>query len=292
MKKKWNISLLVLFVLVACSLLGIIAVQYTRHMAIQTHQMYSYYKSYYLAKGGSEIGLSILQLRWAGYSWEIEKDDPFVTQNIHTGNAFSLKIQGSSSLLSQWYPNEETCLEPLYIGSGESFILPLFIDEPENNITDHFSDKKFYKNKSDLLKLLQIKENQTTNNVNIGVIVSQNGQLNELGILFTTGIFAWDDFFEQLSVKIQENFNITNDWTVMWWQNPSLDNQNYLIIANIDPQELKFCLQLPTNIKLPLNKTYISSFGYAGSKKIGLETIYQQPIPSYLIDNNIFYSDQ
>lgn len=75
-----------------------------------------------------------------------------------------------------------------------------------------------------------------------------------------------------------------------WEREPEL--QNYLIIANKDDQEIRFCLTLPDGKTLPLPRTYISSFGYAGTKKIGLETTYEEPIPSYLIDSNLIQVSQ
>lgn len=292
MKKKWNISLLVLFVLVACSLLGIIAVQYTKHMAIQTNQVYNYYKTYYLAKWGSEIGLSLMQLRWIWYSLHIEENSDFVQQNISTWNAFSLNIQWDWSIISNWYPGDETCSNPIKIYSWQSFILPLFIDKPintetleEERLIEYFSEQKFYTNKSEFLKSIQITNNEPRN-INIWIIVSSWWQLNEFWIFFKTGVFYWNTFFEELSESIKDALEKTNDYEATNWL--SLQNlQNYIIIANKDSQELSFCLKLPQWSTLALPKTYISSFGSTNTKKMWLETIYQQPTPSYLIDSSI-----
>ncbi len=286
MHKKWNISLLVIFVLVACSLLGIIAVQYTRHMATQTNQIYNHYKAYYLAKGGIEIGLSLMKLHGVWYELHLPQGNPFIQKNISSGSAFSLTIQGVSNIISQGHPENKTCTTPLTINKGESYILPLFIDNPPTELFNHFSPNHFYKNKSDLLSSLVITGLQNTNTINIGLIISSWGAISELGMYFSSEIFQGDSFFEVFSDKVQQKFNTTNDTILMnRKEEPSL--QNYLIIANKESQEIQFCLKLPQNEKLPLPKVVISSFWYAGTKKIGLESIYQQPIPSYLIDSSI-----
>jgi len=285
MKKKWNISLLVLFVLVACSLLGIIAVQYTRHIAIQTDQMNNYYKAYYLAKWWSEIWLSLMQLRKEWYSWEIKNNEKFIEQNISSGSTFSLNIQWRSNIISMWHPNETECINPIIIGSWQSFVLPLFIDLPESDITNHFSEQKFYRNMSEHLKELKIKNNYSPWNVNIWIILSSWWQLSELWIFFTGLVFQWEDFFENFVNNINESFTNIMDANIMDRQN--WDLQNYIIIANKENKELSFCLELPDWKEFSLAKTYISSFWYAWTKKIWLETIYQQPIPSYLIDSSI-----
>jgi hypothetical protein len=107
-----------------------------------------------------------------------------------------------------------------------------------------------------------------------------------LGIFFKETTFNGDDFFDSLFTEIDKYFQ--------WLENQEIKNrwrdhkfQNYLIIANKDNSELKFCLELPESLKLSLSKTYISSFGYANNKKTWLESIYQQPIPSYLIDSSM-----
>lgn len=286
MHKKGNISLLVLFILVACSLLGIIAIQYTRHMATQTSQIYNYYKAYYLAKGWSEIGLSLMKLHGIWYELAILQNDPFVQKNISSGSAFSLTIHGASNIISQGHPENKLCTDPLTIEKDESYILPLFIDTPPKELFTHFSLDHFYTNKSNLLSSLTISGLQNTNTINIGLIISSWGAISELGMYFSSEIFQGDSFFEVFSDKVQQKFNTTNDTILMnRREEPAL--QNYLIIANKGSQEIQFCLTLPENEKLPLPKTVISSFWYAGTKKIGLESTYQQPIPSYLIESSI-----
>lgn len=49
-KKSGNISILVIFVLLASSLLGILSMNYVQQMMKQSSAVQSYYKSYYLAK--------------------------------------------------------------------------------------------------------------------------------------------------------------------------------------------------------------------------------------------------
>lgn len=290
MKKKGNISLLVLFVLIACSLLWIIAVQYTRHIAIQIDQIHGYYKAYYLAKWGSEIWLSLMQLRKEGYSWEIEDNSDFTKQNLHTGSHLSLKIQWSSNILSMWHPDDKTCSNPITISSWQSFILPLFIDQPEDDISDHFSEKKFYKNKSENLKEIKITNKENPWKINIWIVVSSWWEINKFLMFFTGAVFNWDDFFEKFVKNVDKNFEkimylSIKDWQTSNWQKSNL--QNYLIIANKENRELSFCLNLLDWEKLALAKTYISSFWYIGDKTIWLETVYEQPIPSYLIDSDI-----
>lgn len=284
MKKKWNVTLLVIFVLLACSLLWIIAVQYTKHMARQTNLIENHYKAYYLAKWGNEIWLILLRKHWVGYWLDILQNNNFIENNIITGSNFSMKIQWVSNNLSKGYPNDETCTYPFIIWSWENFLLPLFIDAPNADILkDHFWDQHFYINKSDLLKNIQITNLESPRNVWIGIIISSWGILSQTWIYFTTKIFEGDTFFEDFTNELNNYFNTIEDRDIMDWEHhPSF--QNYLIIANKDNQDLSFCLTLSTWQNLPLQQTYITSFWFAGDQKIGIETKVIQEIPSYLIE--------
>ena len=50
MKKSGNISILVIFVLLASSLLGILSMNFVQQMMQQSTIVNSYYKTYYLSK--------------------------------------------------------------------------------------------------------------------------------------------------------------------------------------------------------------------------------------------------
>jgi ABC-type siderophore export system fused ATPase/permease subunit len=55
MKKQGNISILVLFVLVASSLIGVLTMTFVNQMLYAANSISSYYTSYYLANAGLEL---------------------------------------------------------------------------------------------------------------------------------------------------------------------------------------------------------------------------------------------
>ena len=81
MHKKGNISILVIFVLLASSLLGVLAINFVQSMMKQSATVYNYYQSYYLAKAGVELGLAELGHRGVGFE-QIFSDPLFMSGNF------------------------------------------------------------------------------------------------------------------------------------------------------------------------------------------------------------------
>jgi hypothetical protein len=79
--KKGNISILVIFVLLASSLLGVLAMNFVQSMQKQSATVYNSYQSYYLAKAGIELGLSELGHRGIGFE-QIFSDEVFLSGNF------------------------------------------------------------------------------------------------------------------------------------------------------------------------------------------------------------------
>ncbi len=286
MKKKWNISLMVLFILIACSLLGLLTVHFIKNMFVQYSQVASYYKTYYLSKAGIELALT--QVKWRGlwFSYGVWSGDDVVLQNFifSWSQGFESTLSGRSSLLSTdvW---STTCTSPFVIWSWKTLMIPLFFDNYEWSIVESFGTGISYTNKSALLGQFTLLENQSPWTVSLGFLVTLWNELYQNGIVFMTGMFEWN-IFEQFNNKIDGVFSSLEDFPLLSWKT-SNDFQNYLVIANTSDHEFSFCLQLPEGESLPLQQYGIKSLGAAGWQKLGLEAIYKQPVPSYLIETSL-----
>ena len=59
--------------------------------------------------------------------------------------------------------------------------------------------------------------------------------------------------------------------------------KNYLILANTNKETISFCINSTT--PLPTDNFHITSNGMYHGQTIGLELIYRQPIPSFLMNS-------
>ena len=152
MHKRGNISMLVMFVLLTCSLLGLLTVHFLKNMSTQYSQITAYYKTYYLAQAGIETALTQLQHRGLGFSETISSDSDFIRQNIvQAQSSLSFEIIGKSNFLSKSLLGSGNCDSPYVLFSGQSFVLPLFVDGFSGSIVDSLSVPLINHNNASLL---------------------------------------------------------------------------------------------------------------------------------------------
>jgi len=149
--------MLVLFVLLTCSLLGLLTVHFLKNMSTQYSQIMAYYKSYYLAQAGIETALTQLQHRGLGFSESIQNTDTIVRENItQPQSSLSFEVIGKSHFLSKSLFDSGDCTSPYVLSPGQSFVLPLFVDAFSGSISDSLVSNFVNYNASSLLASLQI----------------------------------------------------------------------------------------------------------------------------------------
>jgi hypothetical protein len=132
-KKSGNISILVIFVLLASSLLGILSMNFVQQMMKQSATVHNYYKAYYLAKAGLELSLAQVTSRGVGFEYTISNEDAIVSGNFFSGfdqsiYSLSTQISGMSMMLSKNFWQSTGCDTPYILAPGDTTIVPLFRD--------------------------------------------------------------------------------------------------------------------------------------------------------------------
>ena len=101
-KKKGNISILVIFVLIACSLIGVLTMSFINQMLFISNATLSYYKSYYLANAGLELLLTEAKSSGVGFETSLGTGNQIFKENFSCMNCdFSASISGTSLELSK-----------------------------------------------------------------------------------------------------------------------------------------------------------------------------------------------
>ena len=286
MKKQWNISLLVMFVLVACSLLGLLTVHFLKNMSTQYSQIVSYYKSYYLAKAGMETALTQLQHRWLGFSETVDSSSHLVSENIHQSqSSFSFSVLGKSSFLSMSLLDSGTCAHPFVVWSGQTLVVPLFIDWFVGSLSDSLIQTPDLQNLWTLLSQLVPVYTSAPGPVNLWLLLSDGNGLYPNGMYFSQLTTWTKEWFKQFSSAATSALGALDDVKLNTWQSHKAFTP-YLVIANKDRLSAKFCLRLPDGQALPTQHYLIQSFGTYGSTTLNLEATYKQPMPSFLVDSS------
>lgn len=286
MKRKGNISLLVLFVLLTCSLLGLLTVHFLKNMSTQYGQITAYYKTYYLAQAGIETALTQLQHRGLGFSESIKNSDAIVRENItQPQSSFSFNVIWASNFLSKSLLDSGSCSSPFILASGQSLVLPLFLD----NFTGSISESLYWSlgndNLSNMLPRLKFSNSKIGANINLGLLIADSTGVYENWIYFSSGSSLDESLFVDFSESASRTLSQLEDSRLNNWQTNSTLFP-YLIIANKDNRAITFCLDLPQGSVLPTQQYLIQSFGSYWTTKLWLEATYKQPLPSFLIDSS------
>jgi len=153
MKKKWNISILVIFVLLASSLLGVLSMTFVQQMMRQSTVVNSYYKAYYLSKAWIELGLTAIKYRGIGFEYAIDTWTSIFTDNFFSGQNFTvtMDISGTAMLLSRQFRQENGsgCQFPYMLTGGDSLIVPLFMEKYSWPVAGMFDSWIQYQNLAD-----------------------------------------------------------------------------------------------------------------------------------------------
>lgn len=299
MKKKWNISILVIFVLLASSLLGILSMNFVQQMMKQSALVNSYYKSYYLAKAWLELGLVQISHRDVGFEYIVNTWDAILSGNFLCGDNCSLAtiISWTSSLLSQKFWQGSGCEYPYVLTGGGTVIVPLFRDVTvgtvENTLTSWFD----YQNLAQIFKNDQIEIiSDIGGEARFGILILSGDDLSENGIFFQKwNLKNWLPGFRQSF----EDYLWTIDSVLYPWESRLVDIYTtsqliennfklYLLISNDSTQEEIFCLsvqqpiQTSENLVLPTDTFLIQSQATYANQHVVLDASYAQPIPGFL----------
>lgn len=295
LNNRWNISILVIFILIASSLIWILTTNYIRDLMQYNNIIFGYYKSYYLSKAWLELSLAEISQNWIWFENIINSWDNIISWNFICKNCnFNSNISWNSNYFSKNTWTDSGCTNQISLNTWESFILPLF--KQINNWTNYekLTTQATYKNMAD--KITNIKfEN-----------LSPNKEL-------TMGIFviSWSDILQDwVFVKTwsTNNPNIINDFlnwfntyanNVSVWSytllnaytNTTLSLKSFLLFGNTtdNQQAISFCIKIQppmwlwSIITLPTSTFYIKSIWNNFEKTIGLEAFLKQPIPEFLI---------
>ena len=130
-KLKWNISVMVILILLACSLMGILTIIFLRSLIVYTDDSYGYYKSYYMAKAWLELALTEMDNTDVGFQNSVNSWDAIVVNNFTCPwCSFTSEIKWRSGFIWNYFWKSNECSEDnkLIIPAWWSMVLPMFYD--------------------------------------------------------------------------------------------------------------------------------------------------------------------
>lgn len=291
-KLNWNISILVILVLLACSLMGILSMNFLNNLISYTDNSYSYYKSYYYAKAWLELALTEIDNSDVWFSHNIPLTDVINNNLGWTWEWFIVSILWRSTFLSNEFWKNTECNEntALSIPAKWSMTLPMFYD----NSSDY---NKIFSKDSDYNLLANSRQELSIRNYPWG---QHNHPILDIWVVFQ----SWDSMLWDYIYMTWLEFNSTffqkyfQEFQTMYRDEPwSYGYLSYIVISNPTEAEVKFCIDAGSSntdkeFSWPTTKYFISSRWEYRWRTVWLQAIYAQPLPSFFINPYVNTNDE
>ncbi len=291
---RGNISILVIFILIASSLIWILTTNYVRDLMQYNNIIYWYYKSYYLSKAWLETSLTEISQNWIWFENVISSWDNIISWNFICKNCnFNSNISWNSSYFSKNTWTDSGCNNPISLNTWESFILPLF---KQINIWTNYqklTTQPTYENMADKITNIKLKNISPNKEITMWIFIMSWLDILQDWVFVktwsTNNINIIDSFLNEFNTYAS-NISVWNYTLSNAYINSSLWLKSFLLFGNTtdNQQAISFCIKIePTlwlsqNINLPTSTFYIKNFWNSIEKTIWLEAFLKQPIPEFL----------
>lgn len=287
-KLKGNISLLVILVLMATSVITLLSINQIMRLISYWNQTFNYFRAYYLAKAWTELWLAEVNNREDGFNNRIESGSSIVTWNLLEeylafNPYFDTIITWSFKYITNDVRESNDCntWNTIKLGTGEWIMLSLFSDtttETKNILSGWTDSNSILPLKNDKIKKIKLKTLQNNNN------------LNKLTFAFftykkTSNDWIIDYVMDDIIVETDKSPNHLEDFL----NNPLTDSEKrkYLTIKNSGTWDevYEFCVTIDNNNDLvPYSNSLITTIWHYGDTEVGIQSIVKKWVPDWTLN--------
>jgi len=280
-KLKGNISLLVILILLASSVISLLSINQIQRLITYGNMTFNYFRAFYIAKAGTELWLTEVYNRWDGFNQTINTGDSIVQDNlvwIYTGfePSFRMDIVWSFNLLTNDITKTDDCNEnEIELAPNAWIMLSLFSDSVEwipNILSDNDS---FTSLPQDTIRQLEFENSKDINN-NLTFAFFNYKRDDELEDYYMDNIVVKKD---QSSLKTF----LTDHEVSSLINNSDSGTKKYLTIKNGWNNAVKFCISMGNN-EIPYSNSLITVFWHYGDMEVGLQSIVKKQVPDWTLN--------
>lgn len=287
---KGNISLLVILILLASSVIALLSISQIQHLITYWDMTFNYFRAFYLAKAWTELGLTEVYNSENGFQpadieHEENKDgsidfDPIIAKNFLWDDNeyewakpyFNLKIVSNFPVLTNDIRHEcnndnKITLEPRDDTPGQEkpwgwIVLSLFKDNTNwlRNLYPDYDEK--------ITKITKLEDS-----------VIKSLTFWNPGWKFMFWLFVYDGENMDIFTKEWSDLNTfldKNIWKIQW-------KRRYLTIKNIWDKPVSFCISWGWNI-IPYSGYLVTVRGNYANMEVWLQSIAKKGIPSWSLN--------
>lgn len=273
---KGNISLLVILILLASSVISLLSINQIQRLISYWNMTFNYFRSFYIAKAWTELGLAEVYLRWDGFNQRVLSWESIVQDNlvwIYTGfnPYFNMYITWSFQYLTEDIRESSECSwwNKIKLNSWDLIMLSFFSDGA-STIKDALSTWYYHPVTlpSELIKEVELKNYNVSN--------------HDLTFSFFTysGDSMGDDVIIEGWKSASELRSFLNDVpeTLMNTETPK-----YLTIKNLWNNTIEFCVYM-NDRSIPYSNSLINVQANYGDVEVWIQSIVKKWVPGWAWD--------
>lgn len=263
---KGNISLLIIFILLASSVIALLSINQIQHLLTYWNMTFNYFRAFYIAKAWTELGLTEVYNREAWFKQTISSWDAIVYNLVWIYSWFNpyfeMNIESNFDNLTNdvRYTKECSGSNKITLGTWEWIMLSLFTDDkyvtikdildPDNNDISPLKDEE--------IRSLKLNPSNAWD--------------------FTFWIFDYDDKYNMnnIIVKPWDNlYNFIKNNFISW-------TRRYITIKNSWTDTVEFCVSW--NWKIPYSDFLITVKANYADMEVWLQSVIKKKTPSWSLD--------
>lgn len=273
---KGNISLLIIFILLAGSVIALLSINQIQRLLEYGNMTFNYFRSFYLAKAGTELGLTEVYYREAWFNQSISSWDAIVANNlvwIYSGfnPYFEMEIEWNFKYLTNDVRYTDKCDDEnrIVLWAWEWIMISLFRDET-SGFDEILSNKTIVKKLDDE----DIQKIWTTN-------LSWEWGWDEK---FTLWLFSYDNGWNMNNIIVEEKDNLNsflnNKIKSIPW------DRRYLTIKNPGTwnEIAKFCINMWWNYLVPDSDSLVTVRANYADMEVWLQSVVKKSAPSWALN--------
>jgi hypothetical protein len=280
---KGNVSLLVIFILLASSVISLLSINQIQRLLTYWNTTFNYFRAFYLAKAGTELGLTEVYYREAWFEDSISSWNAIVTENLVGAYSgfnpyFTMSISWNFQYLTDdiRYTNECSDDNKITLGTWEWIMLSLFNDTTSwiNSILTTTNENNIKGVGDESIKQLEIKWKET-----------------QWGFqYFTFWLFDYDKDWNMNNIFVET----WNDLGILKHlddkdsngKNLNWETRKYLTIKNpwTWNEVVSFCIHNKDGKSIPYSNSLITVRGNYGDMEVWLQSVVKKEVPFWAMD--------
>ena len=277
-KLKGNISLLVILILLASSVISLLSINQIQRLLTYWNMTFNYFRAFYIAKAGTELWLTEVYNRGDGFNQTIDTGDSIVQDNlvwIYTGfePSFRMDIAWSFKLLTNDIRKTDNCDgNEIELAPNAWIMLSLFSDSAKW-ISNILSDNDDFESLSQD-KIRNLDFNSSSNNLTFAFFnYKRDDELK-------------DYYIDNIVVKKDQSSLgtfLANPEVSPLIDDSGDDTKKYLTIKNSWTSSVKFCISMGNN-EIPYSNSLITVFWHYGDMEVWIQSIVKKGVPDWTLN--------